>query len=57
MNEPRPMFGDGVWCWARPIIRRRIQVHDYLLDLRPPRQWWQYALAGDRASFQDRSHP
>ena len=43
----RPVWTfDGVWCWLRPVLRRRIQKHDYL-DGPPLVQWWQYALVSD----------
>ncbi len=40
---------DGVCTWLRPVMRRRIQKHDYLTGGEPLAQWWQYAFPGDVA--------
>lgn len=37
---------DWAWCWWKPVVRRRVQKHDYL-PYGAPEQWWQYALPGD----------
>jgi hypothetical protein len=43
---PRQTF-DGMWVWMRPMVRRRVQLHQHLPG--PGAQWWQYALPGDVA--------
>lgn len=43
---PTPLF-DGHWVWLRPIIKRRVQKHDYLSG--GPDWWWFRSLPGDPA--------
>jgi hypothetical protein len=38
---------DGCLVWLRPLVRRRIQLHQHLPG--PGYQWWQYAYPKDIA--------